>query len=62
MKKQKYMLTIRYEFEAADDPAARMVAHDLITCGARCPEEGKTKLQRVHNSKQPEKVELPEGW
>jgi hypothetical protein len=62
MEKQKYQLTIKFEFDAWDDLDARMIAEDLteshfdfeIDPLIKCEE----KLQQIFDNKQPRKVEL----
>ena len=65
MNKQKYLLTKRFEFEAADDAQARHLALCLLNGDSKLAEvkllasrKEETKLQRLVSSSPPVKVEL----
>jgi len=56
--KKKYLLTLRFPFEAIDHLDARLTARLLLKeLGSRA-ETGDGKLQMVNNGKPPEKVVL----
>ena len=57
LQNKEYVLTIRVKIGAFDDVEARRLAHDVLACDCRMPND-ETKLQEVFKDKAPRKVEL----
>lgn len=59
MEKKKYLITLKYEFEAFDDIEARMLLQDMLSCGnVACGMKEEIKLQNVFDNKEPRKIEV----
>jgi hypothetical protein len=59
MDKKKYLITMKYEFEAFDDVEARMMLTDLLEKGkVSFGMKEEIKLQNILDNKEPRKIEI----
>lgn len=57
-KKDKYLFTLRFPFEAFDNLDARLTVRMLMERIGLPEDEGERKLQKVFKDREPEKVNL----
>ena len=57
-KKDKYLLTLRFSFEAFDDVDARLTARQLLSKAGVEGEAAEHKLQKIFKGKEPQKIVL----